>query len=177
MHGWAVIFVKENLLKWSLISEQLRATGHQSCFWNMKSLLEPKWSGASRVPSGLLSSRDKVAFHLLQTWISIVPDPYKGSDESDPTGASLAPWRGFFLKIYLLTLESEKNGERQREREREICFSTYLYIHLLILVCALTGDRTNNLVYLDDTLSNWVLAGTKVISFCWMSKLCSITQV
>ena len=27
----------------------------------------------------------------------------------------------------------------------EICFSTYLCIHWLILVCALTGDRTHNL--------------------------------
>ena len=33
----------------------------------------------------------------------------------------------------------------ERERERLICCSTYLCIHWLMLVCALTGDRTCNL--------------------------------
>ena len=37
-----------------------------------------------------------------------------------------------------------KLRERERERESESCCSTYLYIHWLILVCALTGDQTCN---------------------------------
>ena len=35
--------------------------------------------------------------------------------------------------------------ERGKEKETLICFSTYLCIHWLILVCALTGDQTHNL--------------------------------
>ena len=33
-----------------------------------------------------------------------------------------------------------------RKRETSICYSTYLYIHWLILVCALTWNQTRNLV-------------------------------
>ena len=41
-------------------------------------------------------------------------------------------------------MERERERDKERERERSIC-SAYLYIHWLLLVCALTGDRTHNL--------------------------------
>ena len=41
-------------------------------------------------------------------------------------------------------------------RETLICFSTYLCIHWLILVCALTRDRTSTLAY-------WAKAPTKAL--------------
>ena len=48
----------------------------------------------------------------------------------------------YFFKFYLLILEREEGGgKRQRERER-ICCSTYLCIHWLFLVCALSRDGT-----------------------------------
>ena len=57
-----------------------------------------------------------------------------------------------------------KTDLREREmggREREICCSTYLCIHLLILVCALTEDRTYNLGVsgrCSNQLSYWARA-------------------
>ena len=45
-------------------------------------------------------------------------------------------------------MEGEREREKERERERErrlICCSTYLCIHWLIFICALTGDQTHNL--------------------------------
>ena len=41
------------------------------------------------------------------------------------------------LNIFFIDLR-----EREKERER-ICGSTYLNIHWLLLVCALTGDQTH----------------------------------
>ena len=43
-----------------------------------------------------------------------------------------------FFNVYSLSLERER--ERKGERETLICCSTYLCIHRLILLCALTGD-------------------------------------
>ena len=70
-----------------------------------------------------------------------------------------------FLKnvflIFLLILEERKLGrERERGRdgagrERLICCSTYLCIHWLILVLALTRDQTHSLGVLNDALTNW----------------------
>ena len=48
-----------------------------------------------------------------------------------------------FFKNFIYLFKS--NGKGGRERETSICCSTYLCIHWLILVCALTGDRTRNL--------------------------------
>ena len=61
--------------------------------------------------------------------------------------------------------------EKERKRERRetlilICFSTYLCIHWLILVCALTGDRTHNL-----GISEWC---SNQLSY--LSKACVITR-
>ena len=36
--------------------------------------------------------------------------------------------------------ERGRGRERERERETLICCSPYLYIHWLLLICALTGD-------------------------------------
>ena len=44
----------------------------------------------------------------------------------------------------------EREREREREKERLICCSTSLCIHWLLLVCALTRNRTSNL-----DLSGW----------------------
>ena len=46
----------------------------------------------------------------------------------------------FFFNFYLLILEGGR-----REWETTICCSTYLCIHWLLLVCALTGNRYCNL--------------------------------
>ena len=43
----------------------------------------------------------------------------------------------------------------ERERETSSCCSTYLCIHSLIFVCALTGDRTCNLGVSGAALTNW----------------------
>ena len=45
----------------------------------------------------------------------------------------------FILFLFLLIDLSK------REKGTLICCSTYLYIHWLILICALTGDQTHNL--------------------------------
>ncbi|KAF6114751.1 hypothetical protein HJG60_010685 [Phyllostomus discolor] len=44
--------------------------------------------------------------------------------------------------IFLLIDFRERKG---RGREKEICCSTYLCVHWLTLVCAVTRDRTHNL--------------------------------
>ena len=44
--------------------------------------------------------------------------------------------------IYLFSREREEGREIEKQ---SICCSTYLCIHWLISVCALTGDRTHNL--------------------------------
>ena len=51
-------------------------------------------------------------------------------------------WSLSFFKIYLLIFGG---GERETQREILTCCSTYLYIHWLLLVCALTRDWTHNL--------------------------------
>ena len=51
-----------------------------------------------------------------------------------------------YLNLYLLILEREEAGrERERERETLLCCSTYLRVHWLLLVCALTRDGIYNL--------------------------------
>ena len=61
----------------------------------------------------------------------------------------------------ILEREKEEGGERERKREKEreretsISCSTYSCTHWLPLVCALTGDRTNNLGYWDEALTNY----------------------
>ena len=49
-----------------------------------------------------------------------------------------------FFNFFKFILERDE-VEGEREREREICCSTYLCIHWLIPVCALTRDQTLNL--------------------------------
>ena len=46
-------------------------------------------------------------------------------------------FRMLFFKLYLLILDGGR--QRDRERERSICYSTYLFMHWLVLICALTG--------------------------------------
>ena len=45
-----------------------------------------------------------------------------------------------------------EGGRERGERERLTCCSTYLCIHWLILVCALTRDQT--LAHWDDSVTN-----------------------
>ena len=45
----------------------------------------------------------------------------------------------------------------EREEKISIYCSTYLCIHWLLLVYALTGDRTTTLAYWDDALTNWAI--------------------
>lgn len=52
--------------------------------------------------------------------------------------------------FYLLILQRK----RKNERETSICYSTYLFIHWSILVCALNGARTATLAYQDDALTS-----------------------
>ena len=47
-------------------------------------------------------------------------------------------------------------GEREERRHRNICCSTYLCIHWLIFVCALTGEQTHNKIGISgQRLTNW----------------------
>ena len=49
--------------------------------------------------------------------------------------------QNFSIKIFFIDLrEKEREEERERERDKQtlICCSTYLCIHWLILVCAMT---------------------------------------
>ena len=48
----------------------------------------------------------------------------------------------------------KRDGRGGRERERLACPATYLCIHWLLLVCALTGDGTQALALKDDALTN-----------------------
>ena len=59
-----------------------------------------------------------------------------------PTSSSLLYSLKFFFIFFLFIDFRERKEERKRDREREtlICCSTYLCIHWLILVDALTGD-------------------------------------
>ena len=47
--------------------------------------------------------------------------------------------------FFCILIFKEREKEEGRERETLICCSTYLCIHWLLLVCALTGDQTCNL--------------------------------
>ena len=47
--------------------------------------------------------------------------------------------------FYLLIFLERRGRERETKRETLICWSSYLCIHWLILVYALTRDRTCNL--------------------------------
>ena len=62
-------------------------------------------------------------------------------------------WGALFLEKDKLLQIIWVWGERgvRREREMLICCSTYLCIHWLILICALTGDQTHNLRILGWT--------------------------
>ena len=63
----------------------------------------------------------------------------------------------FFLSLLFLSffLVSFFLSWLERKIETLICCSTYLCIHWLILVCALSGDRTRNLGIWEDTLTTW----------------------
>ena len=50
-----------------------------------------------------------------------------------------------FLFLNFLFIDFRQTKEGQKERKTLICCSTYWCIHWLILICALTGDRTCNL--------------------------------
>ena len=63
-----------------------------------------------------------------------------------------------------MILERERNAGR--ERETLICCFTYLCIHWLILVCALTGDQTCNLA-ISGWCSNQLSYLTKATKDCW----------
>ena len=69
---------------------------------------------------------------------------YHFSPSAAPNGfyQTLFSTLSFSLISLLLILE---RGEGERESETSICCSTYLFIHWLILVCALTRDWTCNL--------------------------------
>ena len=58
---------------------------------------------------------------------------------SEFNGKSLLLSRNDIIQFTLFCIDSRER-ERKGEREREICCSTYLCIHWLILVYALTGD-------------------------------------
>ena len=61
-----------------------------------------------------------------------------------------------FTYWFLRKRGRERERETEKERETSICCSTYLCIHLLIFVCALTRDQTHNLgvvEWLSDQLS------------------------
>lgn len=49
----------------------------------------------------------------------------------------------WFFKYFLLILQRESKGERKRETS--ICYSTYICIHWLIIICALSRRQTCNL--------------------------------
>ena len=73
------------------------------------------------------------------------------------------------IKIFLNFLILEREEKREGERERLICFSTYLCIYWLLLVCALTRDRTHNLGE-SEQCSNQVsyLARAYSVFKCWL---------
>ena len=55
--------------------------------------------------------------------------------------------------IFLLFLFQKLSSlilEREEERETSTCCSTYVCIHWLLIVCALTGDQTHNLSVLGQ---------------------------
>ena len=60
------------------------------------------------------------------------------------------------LFIYVFIYTDFREREEGRGRETSICCSTYLYlcIQWLILVCAVTGIKPENLVYQDKALTN-----------------------
>ena len=75
-----------------------------------------------------------------------------------------------------MILERERKGEEEGEKEREremICCSTYLCIHWLILVGALTRDGTHNLGVLRGC-SNQLTCPARAIYayFCRSLKYC-----
>lgn len=51
------------------------------------------------------------------------------------------------VKKLFIYFTERKKGERKRDREREkpICYSTYIYIHWLIIICTLCRHQTCNL--------------------------------
>ena len=56
--------------------------------------------------------------------------------QTDPFGTSFT-----FFFFYLLILERERKEGREKHR---FCCPTYLCLHWLLLLCALTGDKTRN---------------------------------
>ena len=49
------------------------------------------------------------------------------------------------LSFFILEKERREGGDGERERETSICCCIYLHIYWLLLVCALTVDRTHNI--------------------------------
>ena len=64
----------------------------------------------------------------------------------------LLPLPFIYLLTYLFTYLRQRG--RGREREMSTCHSTYLFIHWLLLVCALTRGQTHNLGISYDALPN-----------------------
>ena len=67
------------------------------------------------------------------------------------------------LQSFFFLYSREEGGER--ETETLICCCTYLCVHWLILVCALTGDQTHNFGILgacSNQLNYLARAGPKI---------------
>ena len=76
--------------------------------------------------------------------------------------------------IYVCMYLRERERERERERNIDFCCSSYLCIHWLVPMCALTRDWTTTLVYQDQTLTR-----CSCIFKCWepitiMFRFCNI---
>ena len=82
-------------------------------------------------------------------------DPGRGGFEGKDEGCCLC---SVFLKIDL------RERERKRERERETS-STYLSIHWLILLYALTRTEPATSMYRDKVLTSWATCQGPMLSF------------
>ena len=86
-----------------------------------------------------------------------------------PSSGDCIATESFFKKFFIDWLFWEQ--ESVCERETLIC-STYWCTHWLILVCALTGDRTHTLMFWDDALTNWATGqGNNWIFVSWGSRV------
>ena len=97
---------------------------------------------------------------FLPTWLII------------PSQCQLCPLKNIFF--YLLIFRERKEGKeegREREIERHVnLLFTYSCIHWLILICALTGDRTHNLCVsgqCSDQLSYLARANSELCNYAY----------
>ena len=92
-------------------------------------LSPPRYAGtASQCPASFPSSQ----------FLAFVPLRHH-----QQASGSCLPVTGFFIFLLIFLRKREEGG--RRERGTSICYSTYLCIHCLILVRALTRDQTRNL--------------------------------